>query len=89
MDGAVGAAVMYRDVSGDREATVVALMGRMSTGLMGGERASVVAANLRAFRDVRFKWDPCGLWVDPWVLVANGVMLVYIGQIIYRLPCPR
>ena len=86
---AVGAAVVCRDVSGDREATVVALMGRMSTGLMGGERASVVAANLRASRDVRFEWNPSGLWVDPGVLVVKVMMRVYIGQRVCRLPCSR
>ena len=86
-DVALGAGVVYRDVSGDREATAVALMGSMATVLMGGERASMVAANLLVFRDVRFEWDPSGLWVDPGVLVANGVMRVYIGQRVCRLPC--
>ena len=85
----MGAAVVYCDVSGYREATVVALMGNVVTVLMGGERASVVAANLRAFRDVRFEWDPSGLWVDPGILVANGVMRVCIGQRVSRLPCSR
>ena len=35
---AVWAAVVYRDVSGNREATVVELVGRMATVLMGGEQ---------------------------------------------------
>ena len=71
MDVAVGACVgtaaVCRDVSEVREAAVVALMGMMATVLMGGERASVVVANLRAFRDVRFEWDPSALWADPGV----------------------
>ena len=58
-------------------------MGRMTTVLMGGERVSVVAggaASAQAFHDVPFESDPTGLWVDPGVLVANGVMRVYIDR---------
>lgn len=43
---------------GDREATVVALLGRMATGLMGDELVSVVVDSLLAFRDVMFEWNP-------------------------------
>ena len=87
MGVAIGDAAVYRVVSGSREATVVALMGSMAMVLMGGERVSVVAANLRSLRGVRFEWDPSGLWVDLEVIVANGVMRVYIGQRAWRLPC--
>ena len=65
---AVGAAVVCRDVSGDRKTTVVALIDRMARVFMGGarERASVVAASLQAlhdFHDAPFEWDPTGLIV--------------------------
>ena len=58
-------------------------MDRMIPDLMGDERVSVVAGDavsVQAFRDVPFEWDPTGLWVDPWVLVANGVARVYIDK---------
>ena len=48
VDVAVCAAVVCRDVSGNREDAVVTLIGRMATVLMGGERVSVVAAGLLA-----------------------------------------